>query len=130
MSYFGTKIPKSSACLVTPSRQSGFSTCIGLTILSKYELIFFTCSPLKLLTLPSIMGVVIAYFTTLPRSHIYGLPCPSADSLDPIDLYYTFMFQDHPQKFPVYTYTRLLKQYLRVYAAFELKPVYIGMCAK
>ena len=30
------------------------------------------------------------------RSHIYGLPCPSADSLDPMDLYYTLMFQVHP----------------------------------
>ena len=24
--------------------------------------------------------------------------------LDPMDLYYTFMFQDHPQKLSVYTY--------------------------
>ena len=39
---------------------------------------------------------VIAYFTTPGRSHIYGLPCPSVDSLYPMDLYYTLMFQDHP----------------------------------
>ena len=74
--------------------------------------------------------VVIVDFTTLGRSHIYGLSCHSADSLDPMDLYYTLMFQDHPQKLHVYTYTRLLKQYPRVYAAFDLKPAYIGMCAK
>ena len=37
-------------------------------------------------------------FTTHGWSHIYGLPCPSVDSLDPMDLYYTLMFQDHPQK--------------------------------
>ena len=49
--------------------------------------------------------LVIADFTTLGRSHIYGLPYPSAESLDPMDLYYVLMFQDHPQKFPIYTYT-------------------------
>ena len=69
-------------------------------------------------------------FTTLGRSHIYGLPCPSVDSLDPMDLYYALMFQDHPQKLPIYTYTRLLKQYPHVYATFDLKPAYIGMCEK
>ena len=72
----------------------------------------------------------IADFTTPGRSHIYGLPCPSADSLDPMDLYYALMFQDHPKKLSVYTYTRFLKQYSRVYVAFDLKPVYIGMCTK
>ena len=73
---------------------------------------------------------VIADFTTLGRSHIYGLPCFSANFLDPMDLYYTLMFQYHPKKFLFYTYTQLLKQYPHVYAAFDLKPVYIGMCAK
>ena len=38
---------------------------------------------------------VIVDFTTLGRSHIYGLPYPSANSLDPMDLYYPLMFQDH-----------------------------------
>ena len=33
----------------------------------------------------------IVDFTTLGRSHIFGLPCPSADSLNPMELYYTFM---------------------------------------
>ena len=73
---------------------------------------------------------VIVDFTTPGRSHIYGLPCPFADSLDPMDLYYALKFQYHPQKLLFYTYVRLLKQYLCVYAAFDLKTVYIGMCAK
>ena len=47
-----------------------------------------------------------------------------------MDLYYALMFQDHPQKLHVYTYTQLLNQYPRVYADFGLKPAYIGMCAK
>ena len=41
---------------------------------------------------------VIADFTTHGWSHIYGLPCPSVDSMDPTDMYYTLMFQDHPLK--------------------------------
>ena len=28
---------------------------------------------------------VIVYFTTLGWSHVYGLPCPSTDSLDPME---------------------------------------------
>ena len=35
---------------------------------------------------------VIADFTTHGWSHIYGLPCPFADSLEPMDWYYTLMF--------------------------------------
>ena len=31
-------------------------------------------------------------FTTHGGSHIYGLPCPSADSLDPMDHFFTFDF--------------------------------------
>ena len=34
--------------------------------------------------------VVTADFTTHDRSHIYGLSCPSADSLDPMDYFCTF----------------------------------------
>ena len=48
---------------------------------------------------------VIADFTTLGRSHIFGLPCPYADSLDPMELYYTLLFQYYPQKSHVYNYT-------------------------
>ena len=33
---------------------------------------------------------VIADFTTHDESHFYGLPCPSADSLDPMDHFCTF----------------------------------------
>ena len=47
---------------------------------------------------------VIADFTTPGRSPIYGLPCPYADSLDPMYLYYTLMFQYYPQKSATYTY--------------------------
>ena len=36
--------------------------------------------------------VVTLDFTTHGWSHIYGLPCPSVDSLDPMDWYYTLMF--------------------------------------
>ena len=34
--------------------------------------------------------IVIAEFTTHGGSHIYGLPCPSVDSLDPMDHFFTF----------------------------------------
>ena len=33
---------------------------------------------------------VIANFTTHGESHFYGLPCPSADSLDPMYHFFTF----------------------------------------
>ena len=72
--------------------------------------------------------IVIADFTTLGRSHLYCLPCPSADSLDLMDLYYTLMFQYYPQKSHVYTYTQLVNPYSRVYITLDLKPAYIGMC--
>ena len=55
-------------------------------------------------------AIIVGLLNLLSRSNIYGLPRPSADSLDPMDLYYALMFQDHPQKLLVYTYTRLLKQ--------------------
>ena len=73
--------------------------------------------------------VVIVDFTTPGWSHIYGIPCPYAKILDPMDIYYTFMFQDYTQKSPFYTYMRLLNPYSHVYPAFDLKPVYIRMCA-
>ena len=73
--------------------------------------------------------VVTVDFTTCGGSHIYGLPYPYEDDLDPMELYHTFMFQYHPQKSPFCTYTQLLKKYSRVYASFDLKPTYIGMCA-
>ena len=37
-----------------------------------------------------VFSIVIAYFTTHDKSHIYGLPYPSTDSLDPMDQYCTF----------------------------------------
>ena len=33
---------------------------------------------------------VTTYFTTHGWSHFYGLPCPSVDSLDPMDYFFTF----------------------------------------
>ena len=38
----------------------------------------------------SLSHIVTADFTTHGRSHIYGLPYPSADSLDPMDHFCTF----------------------------------------
>ena len=58
-----------------------------------------------------------------------ALHVPLQTPLEPMDLYYTLMFQDNPQKSPVYTYTQLLNPYSHVYAAFDFKLVYIGMCA-
>ena len=72
---------------------------------------------------------VIVDFTTPGRSHFYGLPCLYADSLDPMDLYYPLIFQDHPLKPPFYCCTWLLTSYSRVHMTFDLKPAYIGMCA-
>ena len=66
----------------------------------------------------NLMTFVTANFTTPGWSHVYGLPYPSTESLDPIDLYYTLMFQDQPKKFPVYTYRWLLKQYSCVYTTY------------
>ena len=34
--------------------------------------------------------IVTADFTMHGGSHLYGLPCPSANSLDPVELFYTF----------------------------------------
>ena len=45
---------------------------------------------------------VIADFTTHGSSHIYGLPCPSTDSMKPMKLYYPLKFQDDPLKTLVY----------------------------
>ena len=42
------------------------------------------------------MCPVIADFTTLGRSHLYGLPCPSANSLDPPFSIYTLINQESP----------------------------------
>ena len=36
------------------------------------------------------LETIIADFTTHGWSHFYGLPCPSADSLDPMDYFCTF----------------------------------------
>ena len=37
-----------------------------------------------------IVTIITIDFTTHGESHFYGLPCPSADSFDPMDQYYTF----------------------------------------
>ena len=71
---------------------------------------------------------VIVDFTTLGRSCFYDLPCPYADSLDPLFSSYTLMSQESPQKTHVYVYTRLLKQYPCVHTAFEPILTYIGKC--
>ena len=39
-------------------------------------------------------------FTTHGGSHLYGLPYPSVDSLDPMGSYYPLMLQFHPLKTP------------------------------
>ena len=59
--------------------------------------------------------VVTADLTTYGESHIYGLPCPSTDSLDPMDQYFTF---DVSNIIPKNTYYLL-------YATFNPFLVYI-----
>ena len=107
--------------LVLPPRSSLLHFWDGL-----YNLFWPSCYPSDL----THKGAsVIADFTTLGRSHIYGIPCPFVDSLDPIYIYYTLMFQYYPQKSLIYTYTQLLKPYSCVYASFELEIMYIVKCA-
>ena len=66
---------------------------------------------------PKIRESVTADFTTHGRSHIYGLPCPSTDSLDPMDHFCTF---DVSKIIPKNTYYLL-------YAAFNPFLAYIVM---
>ena len=74
--------------------------------------------------------IVTADFSTHGGSHLYGLPYPSADSLDPMDHFVPLMFLISSLKTCIIWYTRLLNPFSRIYADLTLKPVYIGMCAK
>ena len=71
-----------------------------------------------------------ANFSTHGRSHIYGLPCTSTDSLDPMDYFCTFYFAKIIPKntcyFPYVTFKPVL-MYIR---GLTLKPAYIWMCAE
>ena len=55
---------------------------------------------------------VIADFTTHGESHFYGLPCPSVDSLNPMDHFCTFdvskIIPKNMQKFPYVTFKPFL----------------------
>ena len=55
---------------------------------------------------------VIADFTTDGESHFYGLPCPSAESLDPMDHFCCFdvskIIPKNMQKFPYATFKPFL----------------------
>ena len=73
---------------------------------------------------------IIDYFTTSGRSHIYDLPYPFADSLDPMDQYYTFDVSNIIPKTPIIGYTRLLIPFSRIYVGLTPKTAYIRICAK
>ena len=73
---------------------------------------------------------VIADFTTHGESHFYGLPCPSVDSLDPVDIFVLLMFPISSLKTCKNFHTRLLIPFSCIYMDLTLKPAYIGMCAK
>ena len=55
---------------------------------------------------------VIANFTTHGESHFYGLPCPSAESLDPMDHFCSFdvskIIPKSMQKLPYATFKPFL----------------------
>ena len=69
-------------------------------------------------------------FATHGESHFYGLPCPSADSLDPMDHFCTFDVSKIIPKNMQNCHTRLLNPFLRIYVGLTPKTAYIGMCAK
>ena len=73
---------------------------------------------------------VTADFTTHGESHFYGLPYLSADSLDPMDHFFTFdvynIIPKNMQKFPYVTF----KPFLVYIRRLTPKTVYIEMCAK
>ena len=85
---------------------------------------------LSLSTVKQFLLVVTTDFTKNGGSHFYGLPCPSEDSLDPMDHFCTLMFPISSLKTPVIFYTRLLNPFSHIHADITLKHVYIGMCAK
>ena len=73
--------------------------------------------------------IVTADFTTHGWSHIYGLPCLYAESLNPTNIV-PLMFPRSSLKTPVICCTWLLIPFLCIYMDITLKPVYIGMCTK
>ena len=76
------------------------------------------------------MKFVTADFTTHGGSHLYGLPCPSTDSLDPMDHFCTFDVSKIILKTCIICYMRILNLFSRIYADMNLKSTYIRMCAK
>ena len=74
--------------------------------------------------------IVTVDFTTHGRSHLYGLPCPSADSLDPMDHFCTFDVSNIIPKTCNNFHTQLLIPFSPIYADLTLKPVYIEMCTR
>ena len=76
------------------------------------------------------ISFVIADFTTHGWSHFYGLPCPSTDSLDPMDYFCTFDVSNIIPKTLFIFHTWLLNPFSRIYVGLTPKIVYIGMCAK
>ena len=62
--------------------------------------------------------------------HIFMASLVPLQTLYPMESHYPLMFQYHPLKTLVYCCTRLLTLYACVHVTFDLKPVYIGMCAK
>ena len=78
----------------------------------------------------NIKVIVTTDFTTHGESHFYGLPCPSAGSLDPMDHFCTFdvseIIPKNMQKLPYVTFN----PFSHLYADLTLKPTYIEMCAK
>ena len=69
---------------------------------------------------------VTADFTMNGGSHLYGLHCPSADSIDPMDHFSTFdvsnIIPKNMHYFPYVTFKPIL-------AYMTPKPAYIGICA-
>ena len=75
------------------------------------------------------MVIVTADFTTHGESHLYGLPYPFVESLDPMDHFVPLMFPISSLKTPIIYCTWLVIPFSRIYADITLKPAYIGMCA-
>ena len=75
-------------------------------------------------------AAVTADFTTHGESQFYGLPYPSADSLDPMDHFCTFDVSKIIPKKSNNCHMRLLIPFSCIYVGLTLKTVYIGMCAK
>ena len=62
--------------------------------------------------------IVIADFTTHAGSHFYGLPCPSADSLDPMDHFCTFDVSKIIPKnmhYLIYANFKTILSYIRIF---------------